>query len=350
MTATAQRRLGFAVGYDPSASVAAMATLMQRAEQHGFDMGFFSETFYTNRDSVSAIASFAGATGRMALGTTQVVRLRSPLVMAQTAATLDELTGGRFVLVVGACTDKHAARNGLPPQKPAVVLREYVECVRQLLTGKPVTFHGQFVSLDGVGLNWTPSRSDIPIWIAGASPLGLRISGGIGDGVLLDAGTSPEYSANALAIVREARAAAGRSMDGFTVAQLINTSIEETKAAALDAVRWEIASKFKYPSTARGKVLVGEPNISADAPAELSAIFHEQGYDALLAALPDSYVDALTASGPVPEVRRRLERYRAAGVDVPLVRAASTAQVDRLLAAAGELTAQTHASEVPDVQ
>ncbi|MDQ7905203.1 LLM class flavin-dependent oxidoreductase [Phytohabitans sp. ZYX-F-186] len=348
MTTTSRPRLGFAVGYDPSASVGDMAALMARAEARGFDTGFFSETFYTNRDSVSAVAAFATATSRIALGTTQVVRLRSPLVMAQTAASLDELSGGRFVLVVGACTDKHAARNGLPPQAPGVVLREYVECVRRLLTGAQVTFRGRYVSLDGVGLNWTPARADIPIWIAAASPLGLRIAGEIADGVLLDAGTSPEYSANALAIARQARRAAGLDWAGFTVAQLVNTSIEETKAAALEAVRWEVASKFKYPSTARGKVLVGEPNISPDAPAELSSIYAEKGLDALLAAIPDGYVEALTAAGPVPEVRRRLERYRAAGVDLPLVRAATARQVDRLLGAVEELTGP--AGEARDVR
>lgn len=340
---TVSQQLGFAVGYDPSASVAHMAQLMRRAEGHGFDMGFFSETFYTNRDSVTAISAFAGATSRLALGTTQVVRLRSPLVMAQTAATLDELSGGRFVLVVGACTDKHAARNGLPPQKPGVVLREYIQCIRELLTGRPVTFNGRYIQLDNVGLNFKPIRSDIPIWVAAATPLGLRIAAEIGDGVLLDAGTSPEYSANALAIVSEAAAAAGRELSDYTVAQLINTSIEDTKQAALDAVRWEVASKFKYSSTARGKVLVGEPNISPEAPAELSRTFQEKGEEALLAALPDSYVEALTASGTVEQVRQRIDRYRAVGVHVPLVRPASAAQVDRLLNAVDEL-----AGPVPD--
>src|SRR5690625_5032113 len=104
--------LGFGLGYDPIANVREMADTMRRAEDSGFEMGFFSETFFTNRDSVSALAAFSLATSRMPLGATQVVRLRSPLVMAQTAATLDEMSEGRLVLVVGAATDKHAARNG----------------------------------------------------------------------------------------------------------------------------------------------------------------------------------------------------------------------------------------------
>lgn len=331
--------LGFAVGYDPAASVPAMRAAIAAAEASGFDMGFFSETINTNRDSVSAVSAFATATESMALGATQVLRLRSPLVMAQTAATLDELSGGRFVLVVGACTDKHAQRNGLESQAPPKVLREHLACIRLLLSGGPVTFHGETLTLDGVGLNWTPARADLPIWVAGASRTGLRIAGELADGILLDAGTSPEYTASALAVVREARAAAGRPVEDFTVAQLVNTSIEESRADAVAAVRWEIASKFREPATMRAKIAVGESNIDPDAPARLSAIFEQRGLQGLLAEIPDEYVEALTASGTVSDVMARVARYRAAGVDLPLLRAASTMQVPRLLAAAGQLRA-----------
>jgi 5,10-methylenetetrahydromethanopterin reductase len=337
--APAHGGLGFAVGYDPKASVADMRAAVADAEAAGFGMGFFSETFYTNRDSVSALSAFSTATASMTLGATQVVRLRSVLLMAQTAATLDELSGGRLVLVVGACTDKHARRNGLPPLAPPRALREYVHCIRELLTGKPVTFDGETITLDGVGLNWTPIRADIPIWIAGASRKGLTIAGEIADGILLDAGTSPSYSANALAVVRAARTAAGRTMDDFTVGQLINTSIERDRAAAIDAVRWEVASKFRYPSTSGAKVAVGEPGVDPDAPARLSGIYAEHGQQALLDAIPDRYVEALTASGTVDDVAGRVAAYRAAGVDVPLLRPASPAQIPTLLAAADQLRA-----------
>lgn len=330
-------QLGFATGYDAAATVPDMARTAADAERAGFDMGFFSETFYTNRDSVSAIAGFASTTTSMMLGTTQVVRLRSPLVMAQTAATLAEMSNQRLVLVLGACTDKHARRHALPPQPPARVLVEYIQCIRALLTGVKVTYRGEFVSLEGVGLNWQPSSAEVPIWVAGATPLGLRTAAEHGDGVLLDAGTSPEYVKNALAIVASTRAELGRSMDGFAVAQLINTSIEASREEAISAVRWEIASKFKYASTARGKVMVGEPNIDPDAPTRLSEIFAEHGEQALLESIPDEYVINLTASGTPADVRARVERYREAGVTLPLLRPAAPQQVPRLLNAATEL-------------
>lgn len=333
MTDTFTSGLGFGVGYDAAATVREMAQSMTAAEDAGFAMGFFSETFFTNRDSVSALSAFSYATERMALGATQVVRLRSPLVMAQTAATLDELSGGRIVLVVGAATDKHAARNGIAPMKPPQVLREYIQSIRMLLTGEKVTFHGQFVTLDGIGLNFTPIRPRIPIWVAGASPLGLKISAQLGDGILLDAGTSPQYSAAALARVREIREDAGLGMENYSIAQLVNTSIESTRTEALDAIRWEVASKFKFPSTGRAKIAAGETAIPADAPDRLSAIYQQKGESALIDAIDDDFVAALTASGTVDDVAARVGEYRAAGVDFPILRATAKHQIPALLGA-----------------
>jgi len=336
--------LGFGLGYDPSATVGEMAASMAQAEAAGFSMGFFSETFYTNRDSVSALAAFSLATESIALGTTQVVRLRSPLVMAQTLATLDELSGGRIVLTAGAATNKHAARNGLEAQKPSQVLREYIETIRLLLTGVQVTYHGEFVNFENVGLNFTPSRTRIPIWVAGATPQGLRTAGELGDGILLDAGTSPEYTRNAIAQIAVAREASGQSMDDFTVAQLINVSIENSREEAIRSIRWEVGSKFKYASTGRGKIRVGETAIPADSPERLSAIYQEHGEQALMDAIDDDFVAALTASGTVDDVAARVGQYRAAGVNFPILRASAPHQIPRLLEAAPRLASEAHAA------
>jgi len=138
-------KTGFATGYDPALSVRDMARLAAQVESRGYDMFFFSEALLCNRDSVTAMTAFGLATTTIALGCTQVVRLRSPLVMAQTLASLDELTGGRVVLAPGACTDKHARRHGLVPFTPAVSLREWIETIRRILAGERLTYRGQSV-------------------------------------------------------------------------------------------------------------------------------------------------------------------------------------------------------------
>lgn len=218
--------------------------------------------------------------------------------------------------------------------KPPQVLRECIETVRLLLTGEKISYDGRFVKFDDVGLNFTPVRPRVPLWVAGASPLGLRIAAQLGDGILLDAGTSPEYSASAIARIRESREEAGLAMDGYTVAQLVNTSIEDTRAKALDAIRWEVASKFKYASTGWAKIAVGETAIPSDAPDRLSAIYQSRGEQALLEAIDDDFAAALTASGTDDDVAARVQRYRDAGVDFPILRATAAHQIPALLAGA----------------
>ena len=107
-------RVGYALGYGKFTNVKQMADVMRQAEERGFEMAFFSETIELMRDSVSSLAAIGLATRHLKLGSTQIVRLRGPVVMAQSLATLDELTGGRMTLAPGR--ERFADH---PPGEPA---------------------------------------------------------------------------------------------------------------------------------------------------------------------------------------------------------------------------------------
>lgn len=327
-------RIGFGLGYGVFTDVRQMVRLMKAAEERGFEMGFFSETIELMRDSVTTLAAIGAATKKLVLGSTQIVRLRSPVVMAQTLATLDELTGGRMTLAPGACTKSQARVHGLEELDPVVTLREWVESMRLLLTGEKVSYQGQFVRLDNVGLAWKPVRKQVPLYIAATSRTGLRLAGQIGDGVVLNAACSPEYTENALRIVRQAAEESGRDWSTYEVAQLINCSVEDDHQSALDAVRWEIATKFdpvQIPFNAGPRMRVGEPHIKAEDIPRFEQAHRKGGLEALIKAVPDSYVEGMTASGTPDEVRRRVQRYREAGVKLPILRPAAIHQAERLL-------------------
>jgi alkanesulfonate monooxygenase SsuD/methylene tetrahydromethanopterin reductase-like flavin-dependent oxidoreductase (luciferase family) len=315
-------------------TVREIADWMRAAEERGFVMGFFSETIELNRDSVSALTASGLATESLILGCTQTVRIRNPLVMAQTLASLDELTHGRMTLSPGACTNTHARRYGLEPIKPPLTLTEWVESIRLILTGQKVSYQGEAVSFQDVQLNFEPVRTDIPILIPATSTTGLRLAGKIGDGVMLNAVCSPEYSANAIAILRQSVEEAGRNWEDFTVAQLVNCSIEDDHDAALDAVRWEVATKFdpiQMPFIAGPKMRVGEPYIRKSDLPVFEEAWERGGKDALVAAVPDSYIEGMTAAGTPDEVRDRVAQYRDAGVAVTVLRPAAKHQAQRLL-------------------
>ena len=327
-------RVGFALGYGKFTNVREIADLMRRAEEKGFEMGFFSETIELMRDSVSAMSAMGLATSKVTLGATQIVRLRTPICMAQSLMTLDELTGGRITLAPGSCTRSHARVHALEHQNPVQVLKEYIESMRLLFTGEKVSYQGEFVKFDNVGIGWKPLRTNIPLYIPATARPGLKLAGQIGDGVVLNAVCSPEYTANAIKLIKEGAEEAGRDFSNFEVAQLINCSIADDHKTALDAIRWEVATKLdpiQLPFIARPKMRVGEPYIHEEDIPTFEEAHAKGGMEALIKAIPDSYVEGMTASGTPDEVKARVQQYRDAGVKIPLLRPAAADQTDALM-------------------
>lgn len=327
-------RVGFATGYDSELTIPAMAHWMHEAERRGFEIGFFSETIALMRDSVSAVATFASSTESILLGFTQIVRLRSPVIMAQTLATLDELSSGRIILAPGACTRAHAQAHSLEHIDPVLTLTEWIAALRLMLTEEVATLRGESVNIQNTGFPWRRNRRRIPFWNAATSQTGLRLAGKIGDGVLLNSVTSPEYSANAIRILRQAVEDEGRSWDAFEVAQLINVSLDDDYDTALDKIRWEVASKFhprQAPFNLGPRMRVGEPYIHEEDLPLFERAYERGGMDGLTHAIPDSYIEALTASGPPTKVQDRVGLYRAAGVKLPILRPAAARQTRKML-------------------
>jgi alkanesulfonate monooxygenase SsuD/methylene tetrahydromethanopterin reductase-like flavin-dependent oxidoreductase (luciferase family) len=217
---------------------------------------------------------------------------------------------------------------------PTEVLREYIESMRLLFSGDKVSYHGKFVNFDNVGLGWKPIRSHIPFYVPATATIGLKLAGAIGDGVILNAVCSPEYTVNALRIIKESAQQAGRDFSKFFVAQIINCSIEDDHKKALDAVRWEVATKLdpvQISFIAAPKMRVGEPYIHKDDIPLFEKAHAQGGMEGLIKAIPDSYVEGMTASGTPDEVKKRVQQYRDAGVQVPLLRPAAAHQTQRLL-------------------
>src|SRR5438445_10901046 len=101
-------RVGYALGYGKFTNAKEMADVMRQAEERGFEMAFFSETIELMRDSMSSLATIGLTTKNLRLGSTQIVRLRKPVMITQSLATLDDLTSTRLTLAPRACTKSHA--------------------------------------------------------------------------------------------------------------------------------------------------------------------------------------------------------------------------------------------------
>lgn len=332
-------RLGLGTGYG-DAPLTAMAEWIAEADRAGFELGFFSETIDLRRDAVTALTTFAGATKRMLLGSTMIARLRSPVLMAQTIASLDEITDGRLVVAPGACTPTHAARHSLPPASPVGSLREWIESIRAILSGELISYQGRHVQLENIQLGWVPLRARVPMYVAATSRIGLELAGAVADGVVLNAACSPDYSKNAIRILRESVARADRSWKEFEVAQIVNCSIGRNTEEAREAVRWEVASKFsptQFPFNFRARIEVGEPAMRIGDEGLFKEAWRSGSKEMLVKAIPIRYIDALTASGTRDEVIEKIHEYHRAGVNLIILRPATSDAYSETIHLLGDL-------------
>jgi 5,10-methylenetetrahydromethanopterin reductase len=264
-------------------------------EDLGFDGLFLPEI--VGRESFSTLAALAGETAMLRLGTGIVtMSARRPLTTAMAAATVDERSGGRFILGLGS-----------GPGGPGALdkFEEYVGRVRSLLEGAA---SGAGAG-DGVRLALPPAGR-VPIWIAALGPRSMRLAGEIGDGVLLN-WCPPERVAFARERVREGAESADRDPDGIEVAVYVRACVAQDEDLALASLRRAAGEYASIPAYRRQFDAVG---LGAESGAAAAA--HRDGRPD---AVPEGFVRALCLLGDAAEALAGLRAYREAGADVPIV-------------------------------
>ncbi len=188
-------RLGLNLGYWGT-KLAADTTLVTEAERLGYHSVWTAEAY--GSDAVTPLAYIAARTERIKLGSGILqMPARTPAMTAMTAATLDEMSHGRFLLGLGVSGPQVVEGwHGRPYGKPLRVTREYVEIVRKILArDEPVEYDGEYYQMPyrgpgttGVGkplkLISKPSNPNLPIYLAAIGPYNVRLTAEIADGWL----------------------------------------------------------------------------------------------------------------------------------------------------------------------
>lgn len=197
-------------------------------------------------DPVPVVAAAAAATRdiRLGIGVTDVIR-RHPASLAQTALTLDHLTGGRFVLGVGSGEALNLEPFGVANERPLSRLEDGLEVMRLLMASPdPVDYEGEHFRLRGASLGLRPlGDRPPPIWIAAHRPRGLALAGRRADG-WLPLATDPDQYAEMLARVREGATAAGRPQDAVTPGLYARVVVAETREEAEAAIDGSLLMRF----------------------------------------------------------------------------------------------------------
>ncbi|MBU6226533.1 MAG: LLM class flavin-dependent oxidoreductase, partial [Acidobacteria bacterium] len=210
------------------------------AEQKGFDAVWQAESRLV-REATVPMAAFASVTDRIKVGSGVVdCWSRNPARLAATFSTLDDLAPGRVILGIGAWWDPLAQKVGITRAKPLRAMREIVTAVRGLLANETVTFHGEFVNLDGVELDYVYQErrpKEVPIYIGATGLQMMELTGEIADGAVLNYLVSPDYNQQAIEALERGAAKAGRSIDDIDRPQLVVCSVHEDRKTALDMAR-----------------------------------------------------------------------------------------------------------------
>ncbi|WP_027930371.1 LLM class F420-dependent oxidoreductase [Amycolatopsis thermoflava] len=326
-------KLGYHIGYWSSGPPEGALDAIRTAEELGFDSVWTAEGY--GSDALTPLAWWGAATSRVKLGTNIVqMSARTPTATAMAAMTLDHLSGGRFILGLGASGPQVVEGwYGQPYPRPLARTREYVEIVRRVVARQePVTFDGEQYQLplkNGTGLGKPlkstvhPLRPEIPIYLAAEGPKNVALAAEICDGWL-----PLFFSPKSDPFYREALA------EGFARPGARHTQADFEVAASVPVIVHddvETAAGFIKPSLALyiGGMGAKQVNFHKDVFARLGyADVAEKVQELYLAgrkaeataAIPTSLVEDTSLIGPPEKIRAELAAWEETVVTTLLLR------------------------------
>lgn len=294
-------RLGLTIPVLPF-GVRESCELARRAEDLGYTDAWSAESGGT--DGFSVAAAVGVSTERMRIGCAIVpVFTRPPALIAMSTLSAHQACGGRFCLGLGASSPVIVERwMGLDFERPLTRVRETVEAVRGALTGDKLDYRGETVTAKGFRLEQA-SSGEVPIFLAALGPKMLALADSVADGVALF-----------LATEEGVRLAAKAAPSCETLARLI-CFVGDEAGEVRDFARWMLAPYLAVPGYNR---FVAAQGYEAEAAGVASA-WAEGDRPGALAALTDELVDDLVITGPAEACKERIEAYREAGLDTPVV-------------------------------
>jgi F420-dependent oxidoreductase-like protein len=311
-------RLGLTLPYTDRLPREMTLAFVQAADRLGYDIVWIAEAY--GWDAFTVLTDIACNTERIKLGTGIVnVFSRSPALIAQSAASLDHISGGRFVLGLG--TSGHQVVegwHGVRFERGVRRLRETMEIVRTVLRRDRLNYDGEIFHLDmGLKLITYPVRAEVPVYLATLTPAGIALAGEMADG-WIPVFFSPRHWESVLRpqLVRGADKA-GRSLSDVSICVYQTVIVTDDVEAGREAMRPHIAlylggmgsrEKNYYNELFRRYGFEEEARRVQD-------LYLERRREEAMAAVTAEMIDLVTVIGPIDECRSRLAELERIGVD-----------------------------------
>ncbi|MCH7708571.1 MAG: LLM class flavin-dependent oxidoreductase [Myxococcales bacterium] len=305
----------------PFVSSRGCVELARRADQDwGYDAIWLAET--NGPDSFSLAGAIAEATSRITIGTAIVpVYNRSPAVLAMSAATLGDLSEGRFILGLGSSSHAIIENwNGIPFEQPLGHVRESVEIIRQALSGAKTDFQGSLLHSKGLRLGTAP-KPPVPIYLAALREKMLELAGELGEGLIVNLFPVTALP-KILDVYRRGASKAGRDANQDEVVCRFQVAVTDDVPAARQLVRMAFTGYVAQPVYNAYFRWCG---FEAEAIAVADA-FGRGDRAASAAAMTDALIDRIAILGNADECREKLAEFTAGGVTTSVISPIATSR------------------------
>jgi 5,10-methylenetetrahydromethanopterin reductase len=304
------------------------ALLAEKHNMHSFWLG----EGYHGRSAISLLSSIAVLTKRIQLGTSVIgVYTRHPALIAMEAATIDELSQGRFNLGIGVSVSslvKHAMTKNASTakeQKPYAAMKDSLIILRGLLSGQKVVYRGQVFSLSEPGSSldfhgFRPVRSDMPIYVGGRSALTLELGGRFADGIILSRSlsSSDSYVKDSLEHAFRGAKKAGRDERELVIAANLNFSVDKDSQSAKDHVREVVALYIADPTLTAEELMLQHSKVRPEDMQMVKSGLQHGGIQEAARMVTPEMIDEFAVAGTVDECIKKIQRLIKLGVNLPI--------------------------------
>ena len=319
-------KLGFLLGYSGK-HIHIPIELIQQAESMGYDSVWTAEAY--GNDAVTSAAYVLAQTSKIRVGTAIMqMPARTPAMCAMTAMSLDQLSGGRFIVGLGASGPQVVEGwHGVPYGKPVTRTKEYIQIMRKIFEREgPVEFNGQMYQMPNQSEGTTglgkplksilAAASDIPIYTASITPAGLRCAGEVADGVFPVWMDPNKYDVLGESIEQGfEKAGNDKSLKDFDVAPFVTVAMNDDLDAAYDALRPWLAL-YIGGMGAKNKNFYHDYATRlgyGDAADQIQELYLSGKKPEAEALVPNELLDEVSLIGPRERIIERLGPWKEAG-------------------------------------
>lgn len=312
-------------GFNADLPIAEIANHASRADELGFDSFWMHEHSF-GRDAISYLSAVARTTGKMKIGVACLSPyVRHPVLLAMTAATLQEASSGRAILGLGTGFPMRLDLLGIKHDKPIGAIKESIAICRGIWSGNVLNYSGSVFSVKGVK-SLLGTSQNIPIYIAGWKKQMLALTGKYADGYVAKGGESTESIEQIVAMIRMFAENSNRKLSQIDVSAYLLTLVERSKDAAVERAKKD--PFVIYMLSVQDDYLYQGTGIDPARKKPIAENYFKGNLSEASSHITREMIESFTLVGTRDDVSNRVFEYKKAGLNLPILQPISTRPED----------------------